>query len=303
VDLKKRAWLILLLLAAAAGTAIVWYRGRPVTIADQLKRMPERNAAVFYIDFAALRRAGVLRLLDGNGMAEDPDYRKFAREIHLNWRDDLDSAMVALAPSGKYMLVRGRFDWKSLRSYAASAHGECRGAECRLEGSAPDRRISFAPVGSDLMALAVSPDDDWAVHRIERSGSGPDPQTPDAPFWVRMPGSVLRSTSDFPSGTRMFAHSVEQADAVTLTLAPSGQRLEARLDVACRDERDAASIAADLTHVTELLRDMIAREHQKPKPDDLSGVLTSGTFHADGRRVVGWWPIEQAFLQNLFANP
>jgi hypothetical protein len=48
---------------------------------------------------------------------------------------------------------------------------------------------------------------------------------------------------------------------------------------------------------------MIEREHQRPNPADLSGVLTSGTFHSDGSRVVGSWPIEHEFIQNLLASP
>jgi hypothetical protein len=101
----------------------------------------------------------------------------------------------------------------------------------------------------------------------------------------------------------MFAHSVEQADTVTLMLVPASERLEARLDVACRNDRDATEMAADLTRITTMLRDMIEREHQRPNPADLSGVLTSGTFHSDGRKVLGSWPIEQSFLKNLLANP
>jgi hypothetical protein len=306
VDSKKRAWLLLLLVAIITGGAVftaVWLRSRPIGVAAQLRRMPERNAVVFFLDFAALRRAGVLRLLEGSQVAEDADYRRFAQKINLDWREDLDSAMIALAPSGKYMLVRGRFDWKSLRAYVLGAHGECNAGGCRLPGSTPERHISFLQLQSGLMALAVSPDDDWAVHRIEKSGSGPDPEIPDAPFWVRIPGAVLKSNGDLPSGTRMFAHSVEQADTVTLMLVPASERLEARLDVACRNDRDASDMAADLTRVTAMLRDMIEREHQKPNPADLSGVLTSGSFHSDGRRVLGSWPIEHAFVQNLLSNP
>jgi hypothetical protein len=306
VDPRKRAWLLLLLVALVSGGAVytaVWLRSKPIGVAAQLKRMPERDAAVFYLDFAALRAAGVLRLLDASQVAEDADYRRFAQKINLDWRQDLDSAMIALAPSGKYMLVRGRFDWKSLRSFARSSHGECNAGGCRLPGSTRERHISFVPLQSSLMALAVSSDDDWAVHRIEKAGSGPDPVVPDAPFWMRIPGSVLRSNGDLPSGTRMFAHSVEQADTVTLMLVPASERLEARLDVACRTEKDAADMAADLTRVTTMLREMIEREHQKPNPSDLSGVLTSGTFHSDGKRVLGSWPIEHSFLETLLSTP
>jgi hypothetical protein len=306
VDPKKRAWLLLFLvasvLAAGAYTAI-WLRARPITVAEQLKRMPDRSAMIFYVDFAALRQAGVLRLLDSSKMAEDADYRRFAEKINLDWRKDLDSAMIAVGPSGKYMLVHGRFDWRSLRSYAEGAEGECNAGGCRLPGSTPDRHISFLSLQRTVMALAVSKDDDWAVHRIEKSGSGADPEVPNAPFWVRIPGAMLKSGGDLPSGTRMFAHSMEQADSVTLMLAPAGDRLEARLDVACRNAKDAVDMAGELTRVTGMLRDMIEREHQKPSSADLSGVLTSGTFRSQGQRVLGSWPIERAFLENLFVNP
>jgi hypothetical protein len=29
-----------------------------------------------------------------------------------------------------------------------------------------------------------------------------------------------------------------------------------------------------------------------------SGVLASGAFHSEKRRVIGYWPIERAFLNN-----
>ena len=79
--------------------------------------------------------------------------------------------------------------------------------------------------------------------------------------------------------------------------------LAARLDVRCRDERDAADLASQLTHTTSLLREAMAGEHRKPNPADLSGVLTSGSFRNDGRRVLGYWPIERAFVQNMLGGP
>jgi hypothetical protein len=33
----------------------------------------------------------------------------------------------------------------------------------------------------------------------------------------------------------------------------------------------------------------------------LSGVLTAGSFHGEGRRVVGYWPIDQAFVESVLA--
>ena len=93
-----------------------------------------------------------------------------------------------------------------------------------------------------------------------------------------------------------------EADFVTLMFVPEGDRLAAKLDVLCRDDKDAAAMAAELTRATGLLRDLIAREHVTPNPADLSGVLTSGTFRGEGRRVVGHWPIERSFIENLLSG-
>jgi hypothetical protein len=101
---------------------------------------------------------------------------------------------------------------------------------------------------------------------------------------------------------RPFARRVGQAESVTLAFAPDGQRLAARLNVLCRNEVDAADVSLELQRITNVLREMIARENQKPNPADLSGVLTAGSFRPDGRRVYGYWPIERSFVENVFSG-
>ena len=289
-------------MAILAGVlAVVWYRGRPLDAAAQLKRLPAADSVILYIDFDQLRGAGFLKLLSAPKGAEEEEYRKFADRIHLDWQRDLQTAMLAFAPSGKYMLVKGRFDWKSLQRYATSSGGDCEGSFCRMTGSTRDRRISFFPMRDNLLALAVSTDE-MAAKRMTGIAPGPDPELPAAPVWMRIPGSVLKSGESLPSGTRMFARTVEQADFVTLMFVPEGDRLAAKLDVLCRNDTDAAAMAAELTRATGLLRDLIQREHVTPNPADFSGVLTSGTFRGEGRRVVGHWPIERSFVENLLSG-
>ncbi len=263
--------------------------------------MPAENALVAYIDFSELRRGGILQLLDGSKAGEDAEYQSFVRQTQFDYKKDLDAAIVAFAPTGRFLLLKGRFDWKSLRAYVESQNGKCTNAFCRMIGSAPERRISFFPVRSNLMALAVSPDESAAL-RLESAASGPDPQVPAAPVWLSIPTSMLKSSDSLPAGTRMFARGMERAETVTLAFAPEGQGLAARLDVRCRDDRDAADLASQLTRTTSLLRETMEREHQKPNPADLSGVLTSGAFRNEGRRVLGYWPIEPVFVQNVLGG-
>ncbi|MGA2722274.1 MAG: hypothetical protein ABSG79_07645 [Bryobacteraceae bacterium] len=301
---KPPAWLMVVGIAAVCGVSVggvAWYRARSLTTASLLRRIPAEDALVAYIDFSELRRGGILQLLDGSKAGEDPEYRSFVRQTQFDYKKDLDAAIVAFAPTGRFLLLKGRFDWKSLRAYVESQNGKCANSFCRMTGSTLERRISFFPLRSNLMALAVSPDDSAAL-RLESAVSGPDPQVPAAPVWLSIPTSVLKSSDSLPEGTRMFASGMERAETVTLAFAPEGRGLAARLDVRCRDERDAADLAAQLTRTTSLLREMMEREHRKPDPADLSGVLTSGAFRNDGRRVLGYWPIERAFVQNVLGG-
>ena len=277
------------------------YRARSLTAGALLRRMPlDENALVLYVDFAALRQAGVLQLLDGSKVAEEPDYQAFVRKTDFDYRQDLDSALVAFAPSGKYLLLKGRFDWRSLRSYVVSQGGRCYNSFCQMEGSAPERHISFFPLQPNLMAMAVSPDNSAAL-RLQSMGD-PVPDTPSAAVWLSIPPAVLKARDDLPAGTRMFARGIEAAQSVMLTLAAEGPRLAARLEVRCRNEQDATEAAAALTRATGTLREAIEREHQTPNSADFSGVLTSGAFRAEGRKVSGYWPIERAFIANVLGG-
>ncbi len=282
---------------AVAIGGFVLFRSRRLSTAELLKRMPTIESLVVYIDFDKLRQAGMLELLDGSKAGEDPEYRAFAQKTNFHWGKDLDRAILAVAPSGKYILAQGRFDWKSLRSYVESEGGRCDDNLCKVQGSTPDRKISFVPLQSDVMAMAIAPDDGAAVRLTGRTG-GPDPEVPDGPVWLSIPSSVLKSDT-LPQGTVSFARSVSDADRVTLSLVPEKNRLAAKLTVLCRNGDDARRIVEDLNKKTEILRSMIAHAHGTPGPADIAGVLAAGSFQSNGRKVFGYWPIEPAFMRAI----
>lgn len=298
---KPSAWLLIVLVAVVCGVA-VWgvasFRSRDLSPGVLLKRLPLDNSVVLYVNFAALRRAGIIQLLEGAPVAEEPEYQSFVRETEFNYRQDLDSALVSFAPGGKFILAKGRFEWRSLRSYATEQGGSCYNSLCLMTGSTPERHISFFPLQPGLMAMAVSPDTTAAL-RLQSASEGPAPETPDAPVWLSIPGSLLKSRDSLPEGTRMFARSMESAESVILTFAPEASRLAARLNVRCHSDQEAAETAAQLSHATGTLREAIAREHQVPNAADFSGVLTSGSFRSAGRMVYGYWPLERAFIANV----
>jgi hypothetical protein len=303
VSLRSRFWpvaILVLSLAAAVVGGALWYRSAALSDAELIQRLPMRDTLLVSIDFAQLRAGGILQLLGGPATREDPDYARFVERTGFDYRRDLDRALLALAPGGKYMFVRGRFDWKRLEQYAKDQGGDCSGGLCRMQGSAPERKISFFRLRSGLLALAVTPEPD-GVDRLRDAAEAPVPEIPTAPIWLSIPASFLRS-DELPSGTHMFARSMQQAQRVILSFSTEGSRLGAHLDVLCRSDQDASEIASQLSQVTSTLRQMIEREHQTPNPADLSGVLTSGSFRAEGRKVIGYWPIERSFVENVLSG-
>ena len=301
---NTRAWLLILLVCVLCGLTlwgVVSYRSRALTPAALLKRLPTDNAVVAFIDFRQLRQAGILKLLDGSKVGEDPEYQRFVRKTDFDYKQDLDTAIVAFAPEGKFMLLKGQFDWSSLKSYVVSVDGTCNNSFCRMTGSTKERNISFFPLQTSLMAMAVGPDESAAL-RMNTVDSRPDREIPNAPVWLAIPPSVVRSGQSLPPGTQMFARSLERAQAVTLSLVPEAARFAAKLDVRCASAPDAAALAAELNKTTSLLRELIQREHQTPNPSDLSGFLTSGTFRAQDARVQGYWPVERSLLENLLGG-
>ncbi|MGD0348685.1 MAG: hypothetical protein ABSA85_18145, partial [Terracidiphilus sp.] len=167
MNYKKRAALLIIMIATVCGLA-VWGVARLRyhslrTTADWLQRLPTRDSVVFYIDFAALRQAGVLQKMAGSKVAEEPEYKVFVMKTEFDYARDLDAVLACFTPRAKYLVAEGRFDWSSLQSYAREQGGACRDALCRMSGSTPERKISFFPLRPNLMGLAVSPDDSAAI--------------------------------------------------------------------------------------------------------------------------------------------
>ncbi len=303
---KGKAWLLILGMVAGCFAAIwaaIAYRGRTLSPAELIKRLPAENALLLYIDFSALRRAGLLQLLDGSKLGQEPEYESFVHDTDFNYVQDLDSALAAFAPTGKYILAQGRFDWQALHAYAEKQHGGCYNTLCKMDGSTADRNISFLPLQSGLMALAVSPDSAAAL-RMETKESGPSLPAPDAPVWMLLPRSFLKSQDSLPAGTIQFAKSVEDAKSVTLGFSPEGNRLAARLNVLCATEQDAQLAAAAMTKLTRVLQEQIAHAPKPNTPDAswaMASVLAAGHFENKGARVLGYWPIERPEVEQLLA--
>ena len=297
-DKTRRQITLGIVLAALSLTGLmVWLKVRDSRAFSEtrvlLSRFPMEDAVVLNIDFAAVRRAG---LLSESKIPLEPEYRQFLDGTAFDYRKDLDSVTASFSKSGNFFIARGRFDWQRLRDYAARQGGSCYEQLCRMQGSTPERRISFLPLRDDTMALAVSTDD-LAANRLTKQGEPVAAKIPSAPMWMLVPGAALRQAGALPPGLRLMLSAMTNTDRLVVTVSPSGTGLAAKMEATCRTQDDARVLASQLRTVTATLKEALQQDKQSP-PDELAQMLIGGTFDESGAHVNGHWP----FSKNLIAS-
>lgn len=279
---------------------VSYFRHRALSSpAALLQRLPAADAVVLYVDFGALRQAGILDLMAGSRMADEPEYRVFMDSTGFDYRTDLDSALISFHPKATFFFVRGRFDWKRLQAHAIGQGGSCRNSLCQLPGSTPDRNISFFPAQRDLMALAVAPGKSAATAMQASNGALRLSEAPNQPVWLSAPASVLREPSRLPPGIRALAATLAEMDGVTLSAGMNQQGVEIQLAGRCTLPQQAEALAKKLERATSLMRGLAATEAAQSDPNNLVSVLGGGVFRSEGSQVVGRWTVERRLLETL----
>jgi hypothetical protein len=266
-----------------------------------LSRFPAEEALAMSVDFAALRTAG---LLDGSKMALEPEYKQFLDGTGFDYQRDLDSVVASFSHTGNFFIARGRFNWAKLRNYAVREGGSCYQDLCRVQGSQPERHISFLPLRSDAIALAVSTND-LAATLLTKTGQPVTAAIPSAPVWISVPGAELRRQDSLPPGMHLMLSALTSADRIVITLGPASgtgaQGIEAHMEATCRTQDDARVLASQLRTTTALLKEALARD-KKAADDEVATLLTAGSFDQTDRRVTGRWPVRKSFLDALTAG-
>jgi hypothetical protein len=303
VPLRRRGWILVLGLIAISIAGVVvatrFISSPTLDGAGMASYMPQREAAVLFIDVAALRSTGILEKLVGSTVAEEPEYKAFVQQSGFDYKRDLDRVIVNSAEGTHYLLAEGRFEWNKLKKYAESQGGSCDGDFCTVKGSTPGRVVSFYPVSKHYLAISSSQNPNAAREINSRSLVKLSYDIPDRPLWLHVPSSVLRRQTDLPAGTRLFTRALEPAQRVMFSLGPQAEKFELKMDVTCRTPEDAVVLKNQLEGITKLLQSLIAREKQSPTTRDLSSVLTSGAFERIAEHVIGRWPIDKAFIDSL----
>lgn len=290
-------------LALAIG-AVVWLRLSAPSTRSLLAHLPAHDAVTGQLDVAAVRAAGFASI-GGNAILHEPEYEDFIKRSGFNWEKDLDRVSWSFTATAKYFLAEGRFDWAKLEAFVQSEGGECRDGFCTVRGSQPGREISFFPLHTNVLALAVSADR-YAADRLREAvppdQSHPLSAPPDAPLWVHFDKHSLENSDTDSPGLRGFLRILRNSEDVLLVLEPDpGGAFVLRLDAHCGDAQKARALADDLSKLTALLNRLLGMERAKPGEGDLASVLSQGRFEAENSTVHGSWPIGKPFLDAIMS--
>ncbi len=262
-----------------------------------LSRFPAEDALAISVDLAGLRAAG---LLEGSKTPPEPEYKQFLDGTGFDYRRDLDSVVASFSRSGNFFIARGRFHWAKLRDYAQREGGSCYRDLCRIQGSKPERHISFLPLRDDAIALAVSTND-LAATLLTKTGSPVTAAIPAAPVWLSVPGAELRRQDALPPQMHLMLSALTSADRLVITLGPAGGGIEAHMDATCRTLEDARILESQLRSTTALFKEALPRD-KKVADDEVAALLTAGSFDQAGLRVTGRWPVRKSLLDALTAG-
>jgi hypothetical protein len=253
-----------------------------------------------------LEKAGLMKALGGVEPAQDKEYQAFVQQTDFDYTRDLDLLAGNVSKGELVLIARGHFDWQKLRSYAEAHGGTCSGDLCQTPGSTPGRWACFRQIQKNAVALAAGANAQ-ALKQL-RPVDGEELDMPSSePVWIRfLPQSLVqnqRLAASLPAPLRAFAISLAQAQSALLSLGAadtnSGAALCIRMDAAFKNQSIAQAAGKQLQLDTNMLKLTLLRGRETLAADDLSSVLTAGTFETRGTRVYGTWPVSEEVLKAI----
>lgn len=285
-------------MAALAAFGLWWALESGPSAADLVAELPEKTGATLFIDVGLARRAGVLAYFTAPAPAQDPEYRGFVEATGFDYSRDLDRVAVRFAGGGGvWIAASGSFDGGKLAAYAIARGGRCIRGLCTMQGSAPERQISWLDPRGRLLVMAVSPDPMAAA--MSGSPRQPVENLPSSPMWLHVPGTLLQPAEGLPPGVSALLSALSGAREAVFRLNEGKENFIIRLDAPFADAAAAQASVAKLASATELLRKLIAREKQPPEDHGVAGILSSGEFRTEGATAAGAWRVSRELLKSL----
>lgn len=292
-----KPWIAIAAIGLIIAVSAFWidsYRHRFVRSGpDLVGLLPTGKATLFYVDLSALRQAGVIGVLRQLQFADEGRYSRFLRQTGFDYTKDVDQLAGEIRGASEYEFIgRGRFNWDRLRAYALEHGGSCSAARCQMLTSTPGRWATFSLLQPDVIGLVVS-----GSARALAIGKG-RPSTPSAPIWFTLSPDLLSSP---PS--RIPVTALSGATSATISAGPAGEPnardFIVRLDASYPNAQTASIAKSQLAVQTRMLSLQLQRNGILVSPNDVSGLLTSGSFRAAGDRVIGNWRVSEKLLRSL----
>ena len=301
---KTRTLFLALVLFLFIGLSAVYYwRFRTPNSANELfDHLPKKDSMVVQVDFRILKAMGMLNVIAGSPVVEEEEYRRFVHETAFDYRTDLDQVVLSFVGEERFALAVGRFDFQALKNYVIVHGGKCNNGLCSLAGNRGERFVSFVPLRQNVVGWASSTDQYAAYQLIRSKAETLNYEIPNAPLWLMAPRAYWKNASSLPDGTKLFAKALEDADSTVFSITAAAGSPQAVLEAYCPNESVAVSLESQLQGVTDVFSKYLERANQKPGPADLGGILINGKFDRQGKKVVGRWSLERAFLEALIGG-
>jgi hypothetical protein len=280
-----------------AAAILVWLHGpgRGPDARSLLAELPAGDGLTVFVDARALRQSGILQRLAGEAGAESEEYRGFVSATGFEYRRDLDAFVLRSEDGRRWIVAAARLDYAKLRRYFLAHGGRCVSELCSMQGSAPERQISWARLKSGRLGMAVNPDP-LAAAAFGEKAQGPSWPVPDAPLWLYLPGRMLEAPDGAPGWLTLAVDGLRGARWLLWSAKPGGGGLRLRLEIQCDGADKAREMAGRWDGVLRSLREA-AKQHGDQV--SLPAILAEGSVQASGERVEGLWQVEWGRLEKL----
>jgi len=280
-----------------AAAILVWLYSpwRSLDARSLLAELPAGDGLTVFVDARALRQSGILQRLAGEAGAESEEYRAFVAATGFEYRRDLDAFVLRSEDGRRWIVAEARLDYAKLRRYFLAHGGRCVSELCSMQGSAPERQISWVRLQSGRLGMAVNPDPLAAAAFGEKT-QGLSWPAPDAPLWLYLPGRMLEAPDGAPAWLTLAVDGLRGARWLLWSAKPEGGGLRLRLEIQCAGADKAQEMASRWGGVLESLREAA---RQNGDQVSLPAILAEGSVQARGERVEGLWQIEWGRLEKL----
>lgn len=299
---SRRTLLVALALVLTGCAAFLfWWRFAPGRSDARalLESLPGGDGLTVFVDARALRQTGILQRIAGEAGAEDEEYKRFVEATGFEYRRDLDAVVLRADDGRRWIAVEARLDENRLRRYFLAHGGRCFSGLCSMEGSRPERQISWVRLGRRRWGIAVSPDP-LAAAAFTNEVRKPQPaewQPPQAPLWLYVPGRMLEAPEGVPAWAALALGSLRESKWILWSAGAGGGRIELSLDVSCQSQDAAKTLAGRWEEILKALREAAAAAGDR---DSLPALLAEGQIRTDGAFVRGRWQFDWRRLEKLF---